>query len=193
MTRNLPNMMAIAEVYCGLVVKTVMKVWSEIHIQLNRRIWTKATRGWSAPVVRHFFRQQCWLDGEVDDGNSIMMKKQPAWCWFVTFFYTRVSTFFLPDNIIDISVIIQCWRLIHIGKNNTRFQFWMFSILEQLLHKVSFSEQANRVTKTPSARQQCWPESFCKSGKFCDNFNISWRIPRYFAIRNIQIICKVFR
>ena len=32
MTRNLPNMMAIAEVYCGLVVKTVMKVWSEIHL-----------------------------------------------------------------------------------------------------------------------------------------------------------------
>lgn len=39
------------------------------------------------------------------------------------FFYTRVSTFFLPDNIIDISVIIQCYRLIHIGKNNPRFQF----------------------------------------------------------------------
>ena len=32
MTRNLPNMMAIAEVYCGLVVKTVMKVWLEIHL-----------------------------------------------------------------------------------------------------------------------------------------------------------------
>ena len=64
-------------------------------IQLNRRIWTKATRGWSAPVVRHFFRQQCWLDGEVDDGNSIMMRKQPAWCWFVTFFLHPCVNIFL--------------------------------------------------------------------------------------------------
>ena len=52
------------------------------------------------------------------------------------FFSPGVSTFFLPDNIIDISVIIQCWRVIHIGKNNTHFQFWKFSILEQLLHQV---------------------------------------------------------
>ena len=98
------------------------------------------------------------------------------------FFYTRVSKFFLPDNIIDISVIIQCWRLIHIGKNNTRFQFWMFSILEQLLHKVSFSEQANRVTKTPSARQQCWPESFCKYGKFLRQV--------HYWLKNFRILCN---
>ena len=32
MTRNLPNVMAIAEVYNGLVVKTVMKVWLETHL-----------------------------------------------------------------------------------------------------------------------------------------------------------------
>ena len=117
-------------------------------IQLNRRIWTKATRGWSAPEVRHFFRQQCWLDGEVDDGNSIMMRKQPAWCWFVTFFTPGVSTFFLPDNIIDISVIIQCWRLMYILErtilifNFECFPFWNnFSI-----RSVSyFSDQATRV------------------------------------------------
>ena len=39
-----------------------------------------------------------------------------------------------------------------------------------------------RVTKTPSARQQCWPESFCKSGKFL------WQV--HYWLKNFQILCN---
>ena len=56
----------------------------------------------------------------------------------------------------------------------------------------------SRVRKTPSARQQCWPESFCESGKFLQqahywlkNFQIFWKCTN--TIQNIQIICKVSR
>ena len=35
------------------------------------------------------------------------------------------------------------------------------------------------------------PESFCKLESFCDKFIIAWRISGYFALQNIQIICKV--
>ena len=45
-----------------------------------------------------------------------------------------------------------------------------------------------RVAKTPSARQQCWPESFCKSGKFLrhvhywlKNFRIIWKMSRCYT------------
>jgi len=45
-----------------------------------------------------------------------------------------------------------------------------------------------RVTKTLSARQQCWPESFCKSGKFLQqahyllkNFRIFWKMSGYYT------------
>ena len=48
-------------------------------------------------------------------------------------------------------------------------------------------DMLSRVRKTPSARQQCWPESFC------EKFIIGWRISGYFAIQNIQIIWKVSR
>ena len=51
-----------------------------------------------------------------------------------------------------------------------------------------------RVRETPSARQQCWPESFCKSEKFLrhvhywpKNFRIIWK----FSGCYIKIICKV--
>ena len=57
----------------------------------------------------------------------------------------------------------------------------------------------NRVRKTPSARQQCWPETFCESGKFFrirKVFATRWRISGHFGkcpdtIQNIQIICNV--
>ena len=45
-----------------------------------------------------------------------------------------------------------------------------------------------RVRKTPSARQQCWPESFCESGKFLQqahyllkNFRIFWKMSGYYT------------
>ena len=37
-----------------------------------------------------------------------------------------------------------------------------------------------RVAKTPSARQQCWPESFCKSGKFLRQI--------HYWLKNFQIL-----
>ena len=40
----------------------------------------------------------------------------------------------------------------------------------------------NRVTKTPSARQQCWPESFCKSGKFLRQV--------HYWLKNFRILCS---
>ena len=39
-----------------------------------------------------------------------------------------------------------------------------------------------RVTKTPSARQQCWPESFCKSGKFLRQV--------HYWLNNFRILCN---
>ena len=46
----------------------------------------------------------------------------------------------------------------------------------------------SRVRKTPSARQQCWPESFCESGKFLQkahywlkNFRIFWKMSGYYT------------
>ena len=56
----------------------------------------------------------------------------------------------------------------------------------------------SRVRKTPSARQQCWPETFCESGKFFrirKVFATRWRISGHFGkcpdtIQNIQIICN---
>ena len=48
-----------------------------------------------------------------------------------------------------------------------------------------------RVAKTPSARQQCRPESFCKFGKILREVHYSLNNYRYFAIQNIQMICKV--
>ena len=41
---------------------------------------------------------------------------------------------------------------------------------------------STRVTKTPSARQQCWPESFCKSGKFLRHV--------HYWLKNIRILCN---
>ena len=49
--------------------------------------------------------------------------------------------------------------------------------------KCNYSQSWSRVRKTLSARQQCWPESFCKSGKFLQqahywlkNFRIFWKM-----------------
>ena len=39
-----------------------------------------------------------------------------------------------------------------------------------------------RVTKTPSACQQCWPESFCKSGKFLRQV--------HYWLKNFWILCN---
>ena len=39
-----------------------------------------------------------------------------------------------------------------------------------------------RVAKTPSARQQCWPESFCKSGKFLRQV--------HYWLTNFRILCN---
>ena len=39
-----------------------------------------------------------------------------------------------------------------------------------------------RVRKTPSARQQCWPKSFCRSGKFLRQV--------YYWLKNFWILCN---
>ena len=61
----------------------------------------------------------------------------------------------------------------------------------------------SRVRKTPSARQQCWPESFCKSGKFLQqahywlkNFRIFWKMSGYYTkypdnIKSVRMNWKV--
>ena len=45
-----------------------------------------------------------------------------------------------------------------------------------------FCRQPSRVRKTLSARQQCWLESFCKSGKFLRQVN--------YWLKNFRILCK---
>ena len=40
----------------------------------------------------------------------------------------------------------------------------------------------SRVAKTQSARQQCWPESFCKSGKFLRQV--------HYWLKNTRILCN---
>jgi len=47
---------------------------------------------------------------------------------------------------------------------------------------TSFLVVEARVTKTPSARQQCWPESFCKSGKFLRQV--------HYWLKNFRILCN---
>ena len=51
------------------------------------------------------------------------------------------------------------------------------------LHHCSkrYSLLVTRVAKTPSARQQCWPESFCKSGKFLRQV--------HYWLKNFRILC----
>jgi len=62
----------------------------------------------------------------------------------------------------------------------------------------------SRVRKTPSARQQCWPESFCESGKFLQkahywlkNIRIFWDMSGYYTkypdnIQSVRMNWKVF-
>ena len=45
-----------------------------------------------------------------------------------------------------------------------------------------FSASTTRVAKTPSARQQCWLESFCKSRKFLRQV--------HYWLKNIRILCN---
>ena len=53
----------------------------------------------------------------------------------------------------------------------------------QIIHpEYSHLTGRDRVTKTPSARQQCWPESFCKSGKFL------WQV--HYWLKNFRILCN---
>ena len=60
-----------------------------------------------------------------------------------------------------------------------------------------------RVIKTPSARQQCWPESFCESGKFLQkshywlkNLRMFWKMSGYYTkytdnIKSVRMNWKV--
>ena len=53
------------------------------------------------------------------------------------------------------------------------------------MSQMSASQEQNtsrRVTKTPLARQQCWPESFCNSGKFLRQV--------HYWLKNFRILCK---
>ena len=53
-------------------------------------------------------------------------------------------------------------------------------------------EMPHRVTKTPSARQQCWPESFCKSGKFLQH--VHYGLKRFRIIwKNAGMLYKISR
>ena len=52
----------------------------------------------------------------------------------------------------------------------------------QALQVLIFWGVKYRVAKTPSARQQCWPESFCKSGKFLRQV--------HYWLKNFRILCN---
>ena len=45
-----------------------------------------------------------------------------------------------------------------------------------------YTQYKLRVKKNPSARQQCWPENFCKSGKFLRQV--------HYWLKNFRILCN---
>ena len=64
----------------------------------------------------------------------------------------------------------------------------MQSMKTVIFYALSIRMENSRVRKTPSARQQCWPESFCESGKFLQqahyllkNFRIFWKMSGYYT------------
>ena len=90
--------------------------------------------------------------------------------------------------------------LCSIKKRLTIFQLYCYSgkraSVDRIYWTVSVSlcwnRKRNYLTvpdrKTPSARQQCWPESFCESAKFLQqahyllkNFQIFWKMSGYYT------------
>ena len=55
----------------------------------------------------------------------------------------------------------------------------------------TFWQDFHRVRKTLSARHQCWPESFCKSGKFCNKLILAEEFPD--ILENVRILYKISR
>ena len=67
--------------------------------------------------------------------------------------------------------------------NPTISQIYKYQISPMILTAQSLTRSSClRVTKTPSARQQCWPESFCKSGKFLRQI--------HYWLNNFWILCN---
>ena len=75
--------------------------------------------------------------------------------------------------------IVFCWNitsevfLYHFCQYSHSSNEFSRNLLAIYMERVKYVQEkfvlvlwVRRVTKSPSARQQCWPESFCKSGKF---------------------------
>ena len=83
-----------------------------------------------------------------------------------------------------------------------KWVIWFAMLL--ICNKIFSHQVANliRVRKTLSARQQCWPESFCESGKFLrhahywlKNFRIIWKMSGCYTkypYKSVRMIWKVF-
>ena len=72
----------------------------------------------------------------------------------------------------------------HEGSGHSREHLELFVVRFYLLQGEvgnNLSAEA-RVTKNPSACQQCWPESFCKSGKFLRQV--------HYWLKNFRILCN---
>ena len=74
------------------------------------------------------------------------------------------------------------WPGCGIAINESLQSLAMFSSSDVLTTGILTTGSISRVAKTPSARQQCWPESFCKSGKFLRQVHY-WQ-------KNIRILCN---
>ena len=55
-------------------------------------------------------------------------------------------------------------------------------VISSMFINTTSTCNANRVRKTPSACQQCWPESFCKSRKFLRQV--------HYWLKNFRILCN---
>ena len=62
------------------------------------------------------------------------------------------------------------------------FEFCKLSRIWITYDRAQANGHSARVAKTPSARQQCWPESFCKSGKFSRQV--------HYWLKNFRILCN---
>ena len=73
-------------------------------------------------------------------------------------------------------------RTVFVTKGDCSLHNKVHTSNRRLFEKKKHFLGVTRVTKTPSARQQCWPESFCKSGKFLRQV--------HYWLKNIRILCN---
>ena len=86
-------------------------------------------------------------------------------------------------NPISNQIFLNICMTLDIGQSNSKYQYFGLPSYQYLAESQKPRQRVSNADRKVFAN----PESFC------DKFIIGWRISGYFAIQNIQIICKVSR